>query len=71
MRVPESYFPSGELARVRRELQGAPKLSMSPDVRVDSRVHAEVCSDDPAYAKEIERRYAPMAVVGNACVIAR
>lgn len=71
--VHESCFPSADLARVRHEVQGTPKLAMSADVRVDSRVHAAVCSDDPAYAKEIERRYAPMAVVGyaGACVQAR
>lgn len=48
---------------MRGEPRDTPKLSASPDVHVDSRVHAGVCSDDPAYAKEVERRDAPMAAV--------
>lgn len=67
--VHESCFPSPDLARVRRELQDTPQLSSSPDVGIDSRVHAAVCSNDKSYAKEIERRYAPMAVVGTACFV--
>jgi hypothetical protein len=67
--VHDSCFPAADLARVRRELRDTPQLSSSPDVGVDSRVHAAVCSNDKAYAKEIEARYAPMAVVATACFV--
>jgi hypothetical protein len=67
--VHESCFPSADLVRVRRELRDIPHLSSSPNVAVDSRVHAAVCSNDKTYAKEIERRYAPTALVVTACFV--